>query len=111
MVGLTESRPLLREARDPLLSGDMSAPDPIADQAVALASVTGTGSRTTDEAVGELASAGDHDALIAARADLLGRIQQRSDDYAATGGLTLVNKALAVVGWVDPSSWKHRRRP
>jgi hypothetical protein len=111
MVGLTEGRPSLRKARDPLLSGDMSAPDPIADQAVALASVTGTGSRTTDEAVGELASAGDRNALEGARADLLGRIQQRSDDYAATSALTLVNKALAVVGWADPFSWKHRRRP
>jgi hypothetical protein len=89
----------------------MAAPDPIADHAVALASVTGTGSRTTDEAVGELAAAGDREGLESARTDLLSRIQQRSDDYAATSALTLVNKALAVVGWADPYSWKHRRRP
>lgn len=106
-----EVRPLLHEAPDPLLSGDMAAPDPIADHAVRLASVTGTGSRTTDEAVGELASASDREALEGARTDLLSRIQQRSDDYAATSALTLVNKALAVVGWADPYSWKHRRRP
>jgi hypothetical protein len=45
------------------------------------------------------------------RADLLNRIHQRSDDYPATVALTLVNKALATVGWLDPYDWRRRRKP
>jgi hypothetical protein len=83
----------------------------MAEHAVALASAAGTGAKTPDEVVGELAAGGDREGLERARADLLSRISQRSDDYAATGALTLVNRALASVGWADPSNWKHRRKP
>ena len=102
---------MLRQAQDRLLSGEMPAPDPMADHAVALASAAGAGSRTPEEVVGELAADGDREGLERARADLLSRISRRSDDYGATSALTLVNKALARVGWADPSNWKHRRRP
>jgi hypothetical protein len=89
----------------------MPAPDLMADHAVALAGAADAGSKTPDEVVRELAAGGDRDGLERARADLLSRIYQRSDDYGATSALTLVNKALAAVGWSDPSNWKHRRRP
>lgn len=58
-----------------------------------------------------MVAAGDRGALEQVRSQLTQRINQRSDDYEATAALTLVNKALATVGRVDPYSWKHRRKP
>jgi hypothetical protein len=81
------------------------------DNAIALSAAINAGSKTTDEAVRELAADGDRDALHTARGELVARIYKRSDDYEATAALTLVNKALAAVGWYDPFTWKHRRKP
>jgi hypothetical protein len=89
----------------------MTGDEPLVQRALALSTEAGSGGRTTDEVVQELASSGDRDALEHARADLVARIHLRSDDYVATGALNLVNRALAVVGWVDPYNWKHRRKP
>jgi hypothetical protein len=86
------------------------ASDPIADRAVRLTAATGGATLGTD-AIAELAAAGDREALEAVRAELLNRIHQRSDDYPATVALTLVNKALATVGWLDPYDWRRRRKP
>ena len=41
----------------------------------------------------------------------MGRISLRSDDFAATADLSAVNKALAGLGWDNPYSWSHRRKP
>ena len=84
---------------------------PIADRALALAADGGKGPDAPPDVVAELAAAGDREALEGARAELLSRIYERSDDYQATAALTLVNKALAAVGWPDPYNWKHRRKP
>jgi hypothetical protein len=86
------------------------ASDPTADRAVPLTAATGAATLGTD-AIAALAAAGDRDALETVRADLLNRIHQRSDDYQATLALTLVNKALAAVGWHDPYDWRRRRKP
>lgn len=49
--------------------------------------------------------------LEKARTELVGRISARSDDFEATAALSLVNKALAELGWDNPYSWKRRRKP
>lgn len=74
------------------------------ERAVSLAHPTNPG------AVEELAALGAQ-ALEDARMELVRRIHQRSDDYQATAALSLVNKALAALGWEDPYNWKHRRKP
>ena len=89
----------------------MPVADPIAEYAVALASLAESGAQTPEQAVEALASAGDHPSLERARAELVSRIYHRSDDYEATKALNLVNKALAAIGWVDPYNWKNRRKP
>lgn len=89
----------------------MSAPDPITDQAIALAGSLAPGEDNLRVAVQHLAGAADRAALEQARHALVRRIHERSDDYQATAALNLVNKALATVGWYDPYSWKHRRKP
>jgi hypothetical protein len=85
----------------------MAPLEPIATQAVALAA----GGQSSDVAVEQLVASGDSASLQLARSELVQRVHERSDDFAATAALSLVNKALAVVGWVDPFSWKHRRKP
>jgi hypothetical protein len=62
-------------------------------------------------AVKEMALTGDREELEKSRAELVRRISARSDDFEATAALTLVNKALAELGWDNPYSWKHRRKP
>lgn len=94
-----------------LLSADMATRDPLAEEAVVLASTLSSGGEALEAAVQKLAQAGDRPALEEAQRDLVRRIQERSDDFQATAALSLVNKALAVVGWTDPFSWKHRRKP
>jgi hypothetical protein len=61
--------------------------------------------------VQDLVAAGDRSGLEKARAALVGRISLRSDDFAATADLSAVNKALAGLGWDNPYSWSHRRKP
>jgi hypothetical protein len=94
-----------------LLSADVQLTGALAEQAIELAMAVRSGDKTSDEAAEELATAGDRGALQEARAALVGRIYKRSDDYEATGGLNVLNKAIALVGWHDPYSWKHRRKP
>jgi hypothetical protein len=80
--------------------------DPIVERAVAL----GGAGHDRDGALGELIQlAGDQPApLHQARAILVGRVRRQSGDYAATGGLTLVNAAIARLGWHGDHTWKPR---
>ncbi|MGH9106509.1 MAG: hypothetical protein ACRDZX_11880 [Acidimicrobiales bacterium] len=87
------------------------SPDPTAERAVALANASGGALDGLRQGADELAAAGDRAQLERARAELVTRIRQRSDDYEATAALSLVNRALATLGWPDPYSWKHRRKP
>jgi hypothetical protein len=79
--------------------------DPIVERAVALADGGANG-----DAVGELVRlAGDQpESLHQAQGLLVRRIRQRSDDYAATGALTLVNAAIRQLGWHGDFTWKPR---
>ena len=79
----------------------------MAEQAVALA----TDGQSSETAVQQLVVSGDRVSLRQAQSELAQRVHERSDDFAATAALSLVNKALAIVGWTDPFSWKHRRKP
>jgi hypothetical protein len=88
----------------------MAAPDPVAEEALVLAGTLGP-DESLHAAVQQLAASGDRQALERAQSDLVQRIHERSDDFQATAALSLVNKALASVGWTDPYSWKHRRKP
>jgi hypothetical protein len=85
----------------------MAPLEPMATQAVALA----TDGQSPESAVKQLVASGDRVSLQKAQSELVQRVHERSDDFAATAALSLVNKALAIVGWVDPFSWKHRRKP
>ncbi len=89
----------------------MVARDPVVEEAVVLASTLTSGPEALDAAVQKLAAGGDRRGLEQAQKDLVQRIQERSDDFEATAALSLVNRALAAVGWSDPYSWKHRRKP
>jgi hypothetical protein len=51
---------------------------------------------------------GDRDALGAARVQVARRLRADSGDHTATAALTLLNKALVQVGWVDRYDWKIR---
>jgi hypothetical protein len=88
----------------------MAAPDPVAEEALVLAGTLGS-DESLAAAVEQLAANGDRQALERAQTDLVQRIHVRSDDFQATAALNLVNRALASVGWSDPYSWKHRRKP
>lgn len=83
----------------------------LAEEVVDLASTLGSGGETPEAAVQKLAQSYDRQALEQAQKDLVQRIHERSDDFGATAALTLVNKALAALGWTDPYSWQHRRKP
>jgi hypothetical protein len=84
--------------------------DPIVERAVALGAASSGPDR--DGALGELIHlAGDQPApLHDARAILVGRVRLQSGDYAATGGLTLVNAAIARLGWHGDHTWKPRHQ-
>ncbi|MGD0810349.1 MAG: hypothetical protein ABSA91_11665 [Acidimicrobiales bacterium] len=85
----------------------MASLEPLATQAIALA----TDGLSADAAIAQLVASGDQASLERAQSELVQRVHERSDDFAATAALGLVNKAMAVVGWTDPFSWKHRRKP
>jgi hypothetical protein len=81
----------------------------IADRAVALA--TGNdGESDRDKARATLIEmAGDKSGpLEEARKLLVGRIRMRSDDFPATGGLSLLNATLTKLGWTDSVEWQPR---
>ena len=54
---------------------------------------------------------GDRAALEQARNSYATRLHGRSDDWTATGALTLLNRALTDSSWVDPFNWQGRRKP
>ena len=93
----------------------MTSEDSVVERAIALTS-NGEGgagqpaSSNRGDPVEELTRAG-RAALEDARTRLVQRIYLRSDDYEATAALSLVNKALAALGWEDAYNWKHRRKP
>jgi hypothetical protein len=70
--------------------------------------VAGSGDR--DAAVQELIrlAAGQRHPLEQARDELVCRLLLRSNDYEATARLTLVNAALAEIGWPDAFTWEAR---
>jgi hypothetical protein len=63
-----------------------------------------------EAAVKELIEAAGHDrsALEEAQRHYAIRLHNRSDDWEATAALTLLNRALARVGWDDEFDWKKR---
>jgi hypothetical protein len=83
----------------------METPERISERAIALAA---DGNR--DAAVNELVrlAGDDPEPLEAGRKVLVKRLSLNSNDYAASAGLTLINAALAKVGWADPVAWKPR---
>jgi hypothetical protein len=78
----------------------------IDDSAVALAD-----NSDRDRAVQELIrlAGGQRPPLEHARDDLVRRLRLHSDDYDATAGLTVVNAALAEIGWPAPFIWEARK--
>jgi hypothetical protein len=78
----------------------------ISERAIELA---GDGDR--DHAVDELVRlvGGDVAVLELARHALVSRLRRRSDDYAATQGLTLINATFSRIGWADPVEWQPRK--
>ncbi len=81
----------------------------IADQAVTLASRGDGGDGRAQARATLIESAGDQAGpLELARKLLVRRIRIRSDDYAATSGLSLLNTALSQLGPRDDLEWKPR---
>lgn len=87
-------------------------PDAIADKAAELA---GLGDRAAAVAALLAASGPDRPALEEARDRLAARLHHRSDDWSATGALTVVNAALSNLPRNDPLDWRvrwaHHRKP
>jgi serine protease inhibitor len=83
----------------------------VTDEILVLAASYDGSSMDADRLAEVLCTKADKTELEAARQQLLERIYSRSDDYAATRALQLVNRALARAGWHDPYNWKHRRKP
>jgi hypothetical protein len=79
--------------------------DVIENKAIELASST-----DREDAITQLLAlaGGDRDALGAARNRLAARLRANAGDFRATAALTLTNKALVRLGWVDPFDWKIR---
>lgn len=84
----------------------MEQSDPIVERAVALAG----SDADRPGALGELIQLAGNDQarLEVARQALVRRIRLRSDDFAASGGLTLVNAALSRLGRQGDFTWKPR---
>jgi hypothetical protein len=61
------------------------------------------------------AAGGDRAALEAARDQLASYLHTHTDDWRATGGLTLLNRVLASLPHSDPFDWRvrwaHHRKP
>jgi hypothetical protein len=81
------------------------ATDPICAEALRLA-----GDGGGDSAVARLVelTGTDREALLAARNAFARRLHSHADDYAATGALQLLNRAIAAYGWQDPYDWRGR---
>jgi hypothetical protein len=86
----------------------LQPPNPIVERAVALA----TGGEDRDGAVGEVIRlAGDEPGpLEEARRILVQRLSQHGDDYDASLALTVVNAAIAQLGWHGDFTWTPRER-
>jgi hypothetical protein len=54
------------------------------------------------------AAGGDRDALETARNRMAQRLYGNSGNVAAGAALSLLNKALVRIGWVDPYDWRPR---
>jgi len=84
-----------------------STPRDIADRAVALA--TGSDADLTKARATLIKLAGDTAVPLEQARDLLvRRIRQRSDDFSASSGLSLLNATLSKVGKVDKLEWQPR---
>jgi hypothetical protein len=78
----------------------------ISERAIELA-----GGADRQSAVDELVRlvGGDVAVLELARHALVARLRRRSNDYAATQGLTLINATFSQIGWADPVEWQPRK--
>jgi hypothetical protein len=83
------------------------------DQLVALAGELGRPGVDKAAAARQLIdrAAGDRAALEEARNVYARHLHGRSDDWAATAALSVLNRALTDSGWIDPFDWKGRRKP
>ena len=86
----------------------MDSPNPIVERAVALSA----NGRAPDGAARELVTlAGDEPGpLEEARRLLVLRLTHRGDDYDASRALTVVNAAIAELGWHGAHTWTPRER-
>ena len=86
----------------------MDPPNPIVERAVAL---SGSG-RAADGAARELVTlAGDDPGpLSEARRLLVLRLTHHGDDYEASRALTVINAAIAELGWHGDHTWTTRPR-
>ena len=86
----------------------MDPPNPIVERAVALSA----GGRAADGAARDLATlAGDDPGpLSEARRLLVLRLSHHGDDYEASRALTVVNAAIAELGWRGDHTWTPRER-
>lgn len=84
--------------------------DTICDTAIELSRNAGTPGTSPEAAADRLvvAADGDRAALEAARDRLAVRLRINQADFEATGALTLLNRALAAYGWIEPFDWKRR---
>ena len=88
--------------------GPVNPSEPIVERAVALGGA-GPGQDRDGALVELIRLAGDEPAALhGARTILVGRIRGQSADHAATGGLTLVNAAIARLGWHGDYTWEPR---
>lgn len=65
----------------------------------------------TDAAELLSAAGGDRRLVQQARDAYARRLHGNSSDFEATAALRVLNPALSALGWEDPYSWKHRRKP
>ena len=72
--------------------------------------VRGLLSLPQEEAVAEVlrAAGGDRERIVASRDRFATALRGRTDDFEATGALTLLNRVLAEHGPHDPLDWKLR---
>jgi hypothetical protein len=84
-----------------------TSPGAIVERAVELARA---GAGSAPAALEQLMSMvdGDRSVLEEARDQVAARLHHRSDDWEATGALTLLNRALAQAPRVDPLDWRER---
>ncbi|MGI8492946.1 MAG: hypothetical protein ACR2KC_05910 [Acidimicrobiales bacterium] len=87
-----------------------STTDELCEAAIDLARGAAGDAPSPEDAAEQLANQAGDDraALEAARDRLVARLRADQADFDATGGLALLNRALATYGWSEPFDWKQR---